>query len=86
VLFPAVMAAGSVAFPSRHRGLATVLVLAMCDLGQLVGAPAAGAVLNYSQLAGLPPYPTMFLAMAGVLAASGGWYAVVGRGDGGKSG
>jgi MFS family permease len=82
VLFPAVMAAGSVAFPARHRGLATVLVLAMCDLGQLVGAPAAGAVLNYSQLAGLPPYPTMFLAMAGVLALSGGWYAVVGRGNG----
>ena len=58
------VAAGSVTFPLRHRGLATVLVLATWDLGQLIGAPTAGAVLQYSPLAGLPPYPTMFLTMA----------------------
>ena len=79
ILFPAVMAAGSVTFPARHRGLATVLVLAASDLGQLIGAPTAGAVLRYSQPAGLPPYPTMFLTMAGLLVLVGGWYAALGR-------
>ena len=79
ILFPAVIAAGSVTFPARHRGLAMVLVLAAYDVGQLIGAPTAGAVLRYSPSAGLPPYPTMFLTMAGLLAAAGGYYAAVGR-------
>jgi MFS family permease len=79
VLFPSVVAAGSVAFPLRHRGLATVLMLAMWDLGLLVGSPTAGAVLKYSQPAGLPPYPTMFVTMAALLAAIGLWYALAGR-------
>ena len=75
VLFPSVVAAGSVTFPLEHRGLATVLVLATWDLGLLVGSPAAGAVLKYSPLVGLPPYPTMFVTMATLLAAIGLWYA-----------
>ena len=74
------VAAGGLAFPARNRGLATVLVLAANDLGQLVGAPTAGAVLQYSDVAGLPPYPTMFLLMAGFLASVGLWYAAVTRG------
>ena len=37
VAFPATVAAGSSVFPVKHRGLATVLVLAAWDLGQLVG-------------------------------------------------
>ncbi len=77
ILFPSVVAASGLAFPARHRGLATVLVLAAADLGQLIGAPTAGAVLQYSEIAGLPPYPTMFLLMAGVLAAVGLWYATL---------
>jgi MFS family permease len=80
ILFPSVVAAGGLAFPARHRGLATVLVLASSDLGQLVGAPAAGAVLQYSSAAGLPPYPAMFVLMAGVLASAGLWYAAFTRG------
>ncbi len=79
ILFPSVVAAGGLAFPARHRGLATVLVLASADLGQLVGAPTAGAVLHYSETAGLPPYPTMFLLMAGLLASVGLWYAALTR-------
>ena len=74
ILFPAVVAAGSVTFPARHRGLATLLVLAAFDMGQLIGAPVAGAVLRYSPLVGLRPYPTMFLTMAGLMALVGAWY------------
>ncbi len=79
VLFPSVVAAGSVTFPLQHRGLATVLVLAMWDLGLLIGSPLAGAVIKYSPLAGLPPYPTMFITMSAILAVIGVWYAVGSR-------
>lgn len=75
ILFPAVVAVGSVAFPARNRGLATLLVLAAWDLGQVIGAPAVGVLLRYSEFAGLPPYPTMFLAVASLLALVGLWYA-----------
>jgi hypothetical protein len=44
------------------------------DAGQLIGAPMAGAVLEYSASVGLPPYPTMFLTIATLLALVGGWY------------
>jgi hypothetical protein len=43
-------------------------------MGQLIGAPVAGAVLRYSPSVGLPPYPTMFLTMAGLMALVGVWY------------
>jgi len=76
VVFPAVFAAGSVGFPREHRGLAVVLTLAACDLGQLIGAPMAGEVLHCSEIAGLPPYPTMFITMVGLLAVAVIWYAI----------
>ncbi len=79
ILFPSVVAAGSVTFPLANRGLATLLVLAMWDLGQLIGAPTAGAVLRYSPLAGLAPYPTMFVVMTALLVIIGAWYAVSSR-------
>jgi MFS family permease len=79
IVFPSVVAAGSATFPLRHRGLATLLVLAVYDIGQLIGAPMAGATLTYSPSAGLEPYPTMFLSMAGLLALVGMWYAVASR-------
>lgn len=81
ILFPSVVAAGSVAFPDRHRGLATILVQAAWDVGQLLGAPTAGVVLRYSEPAGLPPYPTMFLTIAAVLALVGVGYAGASRGE-----
>jgi MFS family permease len=79
ILFPAVMAAGNATFPAQHRGLAIVLVLAASDLGQLVGAPATGAILKWSRSAGLAPYPTMFLAMAGLMTLAGIWYSIASR-------
>ncbi|MCE5269430.1 MAG: MFS transporter, partial [Planctomycetaceae bacterium] len=79
VLFPSVVAAGSATFPLENRGLATLLILATWDAGQLIGAPAAGALVHYSPLAGLPPYPTMFLVTAVPLVLAGVWYAVSSR-------
>jgi MFS family permease len=75
ILWPAVVAAGSVTFPPRNRGLATVLLLAAWDFGLLIASPAVGAVLKYSKTVGLPPYPTMFLLMAGLLVLVTLWYA-----------
>jgi len=79
ILFPSVVAAGSATFPPRHRGLATLLILAVWDIGQLLGAPTAGAVLRFSEPVGLPPYPTMFLVMAALLTLMGACYAVASR-------
>ena len=63
VLFPAVTAQGSAAFPNRYRGLGTTLMLAMLDVGTLVGAPLIGGLVEGSKLANLPPYPSTFLAL-----------------------
>jgi hypothetical protein len=79
IIFPSVVAACGLAFPAANRGLATVLVLAANDLGQLVGAPTAGAALQYSECFGLPPYPTMFLLMASLLTAVGLCYLALTR-------
>jgi predicted MFS family arabinose efflux permease len=69
ILFPAVMAGGSLQFPARYRGLATTLMLASMDIGTLVGAPLIGIILRLARQANLPAYPTMFLSI-GVLLAS----------------
>jgi len=79
VMFPSVIAAGSRAFPDQHRGLGTTLVLAMSDLGYVIGAPTVGVILHYSGLLGLPSYPTMFVVMSGLLATAGGFYALTCR-------
>jgi len=84
-LFPSVVATGSTAFPSRYRGLGTTVMLAMFDLGTLVGAPLAGIILHYSSTAGLAPYPTMFLTIAVLMAACGSYYAIARHGRGGAS-
>ncbi|MBN1395184.1 MAG: MFS transporter [Pirellulales bacterium] len=75
ILFPSVVAAGSLAFPAGNRGMATLLMLATWDVGQLVGAPLAGATLRIARITELPPYPTMFLITAGALAVVWLWYA-----------
>jgi len=67
LLFPSVVAAGTQCFPQRYRGLGTTVTLASFDMGQLVGAPAAGAIVHFSSRVNLPPYPTMFLSMAAML-------------------
>jgi MFS family permease len=79
ILWPAVVAAVSVAFPPRNRGLATILLLAAWDLGLLVASPAAGVILRSSKAFNLPPYPTMFLSITGLLGAVGLWYALASR-------
>lgn len=69
ILFPATVAAGSRTFPSRHRGLATTLILATWDAGLLLGSPVAGVVLRYSEQLSLPAYPAMFVTMAALMAS-----------------
>lgn len=76
VLFPTVLAAGCNLLPARNRGMATLLVLATWDVGRLIGAPLAGGVLRLARLTGLPPYPTMYIAMSLLLGAVCVWYAV----------
>ncbi len=64
LLFPAIVAGGSAAFPDRYRGLGTTVMLASMDMGTLVGAPLVGGIVYYSKLTGWPPYPTMFVTLA----------------------
>ena len=75
ILFPTTVAAASRFFPDRYRGLGTMFALSAFDVGQLVGAPAAGVILHYSALAGLPSYPTLFVSMAVTLTLVGAIYA-----------
>jgi MFS family permease len=79
LLFPSVVAAGSVRFPLENRGFATILILAASDLGLLIGSPTAGAVIRYAPLAHLKPYPTLYITMAALVAAVGAWYAYSSR-------
>jgi MFS family permease len=78
ILFPTVIAAGSRAFPNHHRGLGTTLMLAMYDVGSLIGAPTAGAILHFSTDWGLPSYPTLFITTATTLATIGLIFAFTG--------
>ena len=67
-LFPAVMSGGSVSFPSRYRGLATTVMLATFDLGNLLGQPTVGGIVHTSRQYGLPPYGVMFVSVSVFLA------------------
>jgi len=78
LLVPSTIAAGSRAFPNRHRGLGTTLILAMFDLGNVVGAPLAGAIVHFSGAVGLPGYPTMFVTVGAVLGLVGVVYGLTG--------
>jgi MFS family permease len=80
LLFPAVIGGGSVSFPSRFRGLGATLMFAMFDLGNLVGQPAVGGMLEAARHLRLPAYPTMFFTMATVLLLVAGAYARIGSG------
>jgi MFS family permease len=67
LMFPSVVGEGIRAFPRRHRGLAMLLVQGTWDMGQLIGAPAAGLIVEYSFLAGMPAYPTLFMSVAAMM-------------------
>lgn len=74
ILYPMVAAAGTGPFPMRYRGLGITLVLASFDVGQLIGAPVAGAIVHVCDLIGLAGYPTLFLITAATLVLAGGAY------------
>jgi MFS family permease len=76
ILYPLITAAGSSTFPGRHRGLGTTVMLATLDVGQLVGAPAAGLILHGSEALGLASYPTLFTAMAAMLVLAAVSYGI----------
>ncbi len=67
LLFPAIIAGGSRTFPARYRGLGVTLMLATFDLGNLLGMPAVGTLVEAAEQQGWPAYPTMFLSVAGLL-------------------
>jgi len=62
-LFPAVLAGCNGAFPNRYRGIATTLMLAMFDIGSLIGQPMVGGIIDGARCLQWPPYPTMFLTV-----------------------
>lgn len=76
ILYPMVAAAATSAFPTRYRGLGITLVLAAFDIGQLVGAPLAGATVHLSEAMGLSGYPTLFVGTAAMLVVVGVGYWV----------
>lgn len=75
MLFPSVVAGGSSVFPGRYRGLGTTLMLATFDLGNLVGAPIAGKLVDYTG-----SYPAMFIVVAGIMASVAVLFACSRRG------
>ena len=79
LLFPSVIAAGTRTFPTRYRGLGTMLTFSTYDVGVLVGAPTAGAIVHFSGLLGLPSYPAMFVSMAGLVTLVGVTYGLTCR-------
>lgn len=64
LLFPAVIAGGNAAFPARYRGISTTLMLAMFDVGNLIGQPSMGGLIEIARHLGLPPYAVMFTTVA----------------------
>jgi MFS family permease len=79
MLFPAIVAGGSTAFPTRFRGLGTTLMLSMVDFGSLIGNPTVGGILHINEWLGLPRYTVMFVIVAGMLLSVGLLYAFVTR-------
>lgn len=75
LVFPAVMAGGNAAFPIRYRGIATTLMFAMFDVGNLIGQPTFGGIVRLSRWKGWPAYPTMFVTVACVLLTIASFYA-----------
>jgi MFS family permease len=67
LLFPSVTAGGCSTFPARYRGLAATLMLAMYDVGSLLGQPVVGGTIEWCENRGWPPYPTMFLGTAAAI-------------------
>lgn len=71
-LFPAIVTGGSLSFPMRYRGLATTFVLAMFDIGNLIGQPLIGGIVEFAPKIGLPGYATMFVCVASLMVTAAG--------------
>lgn len=77
LLYPAVTGSASTSFPTRFRGIGVALVLAMYDLGTLIGAPLGGSLHAAAGAMHLPKWTVMFSAFAGVLTAIAVIYTVI---------
>jgi hypothetical protein len=55
------------------------LILGASDVGLLIGSPITGMILSQSETFGLPPYPTLFIAMATAMIAAGIVFAAANR-------
>ena len=64
LLFPAVVGSGSVSFPVRYRGLGTTLMLAMFDIGNMLGKPAIGGGIAWCHAHQLPGYSIVFSSLS----------------------
>ena len=76
LLFPAVVGGGSGVFPKQFRGTGTTLMLAMFDIGSLIGQPSVGSIIEISKSCRLPPYATMFTSVAMVTLLAAAFYAI----------
>jgi MFS family permease len=92
LLFPAVIAGGNASFPTRYRGISTTLMLAMFDVGNLIGQPGMGGLIELARRLGWPPYGLLFTTVPLVLVAIGLIYCCfphrqeTGAADGGHAG
>lgn len=66
-LFPSVMSAGATVFPAQYRGVATSFMLAMFDVGWLLGAPIAGAFIEFAKHTSAIAYPALFAGVAAIM-------------------
>ena len=74
LLFPAVVGGGSGVFPKRFRGTGTILMLAMFDIGNMIGQPAVGSAVELAKSLRLPHYATMFIGVAMVICLAAAIY------------
>ncbi len=77
-LFPSVVAACSISYPPQHRGVATNLILAMYDVGVLIGMPIIGMIVTSSRKMGLEGYPTTFCILCGLIVINSTLFYLVG--------
>jgi hypothetical protein len=54
-------------------------MLAMFDVGGMIGQPAAGSLVEMARLGNLPPYPTMFISIAATMCLTAAVYALTTR-------
>jgi hypothetical protein len=50
-------------------------MLAMFDVGSMIGQPSVGSIIETARHCGLPPYATMFLVVAAAMVVVAVWYA-----------